>query len=96
MREGFFELLINVKAFKCRSLTAQLLSGIDLGYETDAVGAHLVDPQVRIDCARPAGATVVEPFEQDLMGELVNGARGAAGPPGRREPSWLRRADQTR
>ncbi|MEV4113723.1 hypothetical protein [Nonomuraea sp. NPDC049695] len=60
VREGFFELPINAKAFERRSLTAQLLSEIDLGYETGVAGAHLVDQQVRIDCARPAGATVAE------------------------------------
>ncbi|MFI7706076.1 hypothetical protein [Nonomuraea sp. NPDC049480] len=78
VREGFFKLPINAQAFERRSLTAELLGEVDLGDRIGAQRTQLIDQQVGIGCVRPAGAPVIEPFEQDLMGELVDGA-GAAG-----------------
>jgi hypothetical protein len=76
--ESLLELAIDAQAVEGRGLAAELLLGKE--ERADRTGRRrrlLVDEQVRVRGARPAGAPVVEPFQQDPMGELVDRADAA-------------------
>ena len=77
--EGFLELPVDAEPFQGGGLSAQGCAGeVDGADRSGSVRAHLVDQQVGVGGAWPAGVPVAEPFEQDLAGELVDGAGSAA------------------
>jgi hypothetical protein len=77
--EGFLELPVDAEPFRRGGLPSQCRLGEVAGADrTGAVGAVLVDQQVRVGRGGPAGAPVGEPLEQDLAGELIERAGPAA------------------
>ena len=81
--EGFLELPVDAEPFQGGGLPAQRRLGEVAGADgLGAVGAVLVDQQVRVGGAGPAGGPVGEPLEQDLAGEVVE----RAGPAGDGDP----------